>query len=127
MTASKGIRIIKYRMTRYAEQPPCRKCGNPARFHSKDKEGKVIRWRNVCWDCMKVVRLPKHRRYIFSKGSICERCSFVPEIIQQLDVNHKDGNHFNNDSKNLETLCANCHRYITFRDGYHNGSNYIIK
>jgi len=32
----------------------------------------------------------------------------------QLQVDHKDGNHSNNDKSNLQTLCANCHAYKTF-------------
>tara|TARA_Y100000004_G_C8831326_1_gene376318 strand:+ start:97 stop:495 length:399 start_codon:yes stop_codon:yes gene_type:complete len=31
----------------------------------------------------------------------------------QLQVDHIDGNHDNNDIKNLQTLCANCHAYKT--------------
>lgn len=127
MTASKGIRIVKYKIGDYLPQPPCVKCNSPARFHTKDKDGKVVRWRNYCWDCMKTTRLPKSKRYIFSKGGKCERCGFIPEIQQQLDVNHKDGNHSNNDIKNLETLCSNCHRFVTYRDGYHDGYKYILK
>jgi 5-methylcytosine-specific restriction endonuclease McrA len=36
-------------------------------------------------------------------------------IRQQLDVDHIDGNHRNNNPENLQTLCANCHRLKTFR------------
>lgn len=35
----------------------------------------------------------------------CNKC--------QLDVDHIDGNHDNNDISNLKTLCANCHRLKT--------------
>jgi 5-methylcytosine-specific restriction endonuclease McrA len=31
----------------------------------------------------------------------------------QLDVDHIDGDHDNNDPENLQTLCANCHRLKT--------------
>jgi 5-methylcytosine-specific restriction endonuclease McrA len=31
----------------------------------------------------------------------------------QLDVDHIDGNHANDDPSNLQTLCANCHRLKT--------------
>ena len=31
----------------------------------------------------------------------------------QLDIDHIDGNHSNNDESNLQTLCANCHRLKT--------------
>lgn len=49
----------------------------------------------------------------------CVRCGFVPEHMCQLDVDHIDGDHSNNDKDNLQTLCANCHRLKTFtnKDG----------
>jgi 5-methylcytosine-specific restriction endonuclease McrA len=53
----------------------------------------------------------KYRRH---KGSYCEKCGFIPEHKCQLDVDHIDGNHNNNNPENLQTLCANCHRLKTF-------------
>lgn len=44
----------------------------------------------------------------------CEKCGFVPEHTIQLDIDHIDGNNFNNDLSNLQTLCANCHRLKTY-------------
>jgi len=32
----------------------------------------------------------------------------------QLDIDHIDGDHTNEDPSNLQTLCANCHRYKTY-------------
>ena len=56
-----------------------------------------------------------YRRRIYRKKVMksCERCGFVAEHRCQLDVHHKDGDHKNHADENLETLCANCHRYIT--------------
>jgi hypothetical protein len=34
-----------------------------------------------------------------------------------LQVDHKDGNHLNNDYENLQTLCACCHNIKTFQNG----------
>ena len=48
----------------------------------------------------------------FLKDS-CEKCGFIPEHTCQLDVDHIDGNHYNNAEENLQTLCANCHRLKT--------------
>lgn len=53
------------------------------------------------------------------KGTVCARCGFIPEDLCQLDVDHIDGNHNNNDPANLQTLCANCHRLKTKRNGDH--------
>jgi hypothetical protein len=55
----------------------------------------------------------KRRKYRSHLGKLCERCGFIPEHKCQLDIHHKDGNHENGSVENLQTLCANCHRYIT--------------
>ena len=47
------------------------------------------------------------------KLDYCEHCGFLPKHPCQLDVDHIDGNHFNDDPSNLQTLCANCHRFKT--------------
>ena len=48
------------------------------------------------------------------KGALCERCGFIASNACQLDVHHIDGNHYNQESKNLMTLCSNCHRLEHF-------------
>ena len=58
-----------------------------------------------------------YRPYLAHKGSKCDRCGFMPEHEGQLDVDHIDGNHNNNDPNNLQTLCANCHRLKTITKG----------
>lgn len=56
--------------------------------------------------CVACYRKPYKSR----KGDKCEQCGFIPLHGCQLDVDHIDGNHKNDDPKNLRTLCANCHR-----------------
>ena len=51
--------------------------------------------------------------YKLHKGNSCSFCGFIPVHSCQLDVDHIDGNHKNNDPTNLQTLCANCHRLKT--------------
>lgn len=53
-----------------------------------------------------------HRQF---KQSQCETCGFAGHPCQ-LDVHHLDGNHRNNEPSNLQTLCANCHRLITWNE-----------
>ena len=55
------------------------------------------------------------------KGSMCEICGFIPVDLCQLDVDHVDGDHDNNDPTNLQTICANCHRLKTKlnKDGWY--------
>jgi len=50
------------------------------------------------------------------KKSFCEVCGFVAKNKCQLDVDHIDGNHENNEPSNLQTLCANCHRLKTWNN-----------
>ena len=57
----------------------------------------------------------KRRPYVIYKKAICEECGFIPIHSCQLDVDHMDGNHNNNDEFNLKTLCANCHRLKTLK------------
>lgn len=52
-----------------------------------------------------------YRKY---KKDKCEDCGFFATHSCQLDVDHIDGNHKNNNPFNLKTLCANCHRLKTF-------------
>lgn len=62
-------------------------------------------------------RLPTYeieKSYRSYKKNVCESCGFIPIHKCQLDVDHIDGNHSNNDPTNLQTLCANCHRLKTF-------------
>lgn len=59
-------------------------------------------------------------------------CTFTAPTAQQLEatgldgtfqgwlqVDHKDGNHTNNDPNNLQTLCACCHNIKTYQNGDH--------
>lgn len=71
-----------------------------------------------CKQATKDIRLGKlkHRRkpYIKFKKTYCENCKFVALHSCQLDIDHINGNHKDNDPSNLQTLCANCHRLKTF-------------
>ena len=50
-------------------------------------------------------------RIIYEQNESCNNCknSKWLGVKIPLELEHKDGNHFNNDRKNLEMLCPNCH------------------
>lgn len=51
------------------------------------------------------------KRIIYEQDSKCNRCDLSEWMGEKipLELEHKDGNHFNNDRDNLEILCPNCH------------------
>ena len=76
-------------------------------------------YQHHCKDCQKNFDRKPERRYkkrvqrspyIVHKKNYCEACGFIALDSCQLDVDHIDENHKNNDISNLRTLCANCHR-----------------
>lgn len=67
-----------------------------------DYKGKGYGYRSSCRKCFKY-RLKE-------KKENCEICGFKAMHPCQLDIHHKDHNHFNNAEDNQQTLCANCHR-----------------
>ena len=101
----------------------CLICGrNPVALSGKTSTGR-LRFKKRCEACIKrsrAIRLNVHRDLILRhKKSFCEECGFVAVNSCQLDVDHLDGNRENSDSKNLRTLCANCHRLKTVLNGDH--------
>lgn len=90
----------------------CSVCG-PVRIKLRDKKANTPNGRFKCWTVYK-----KHDKtylypYRVHKKDYCEHCGFQPVHKSQLDVDHIDGNKYNNDPSNLQTLCANCHRLKT--------------
>lgn len=73
-------------------------------FLRYDKNGNKT-YRDRCTSCKR-----KGRR---DKKDHCERCGFIPEDPCQLDVDHINMHPWDNESVNLQTLCANCHRLKT--------------
>lgn len=108
------------------DRPTCIEpgCHNLAKKgHLSVKDGRRL-YNKRCQGCAYEERgLPRSnsykykKPYLLYKGYVCIKCGFVPEHICQLDVDHIDGNHTNNDVSNLQTLCANCHRLKTHLNG----------
>ena len=91
-------------MARTASRPMC-ECGTPVRSKGRTISGLRL-WDRKCYRC----RWGTYTRY---KKDHCELCGFIAIHRVQLDVDHIDGDHTNNDIDNLQTLCANCHRLKT--------------
>lgn len=77
------------------------------------------KYKGMCTTCsFKVRGFPNQKyyrlRYLLDKKSYCENCGFIPTHSCQLDVDHIDGNHKNNNPSNHRTICANCHRLKTY-------------
>ena len=86
-------------------------CGALVRSKGRSEHGLQL-WDRQCWKC-------KENGYRTHKKDSCEMCGFVAIHAVQLDVDHIDGNHANNDVTNLMTLCANCHRLKTQMNNDH--------
>lgn len=89
----------------------CSICG-PVKLSTWTTGGKLQR---RCYNARRSDRGLGDRRYRTFKKDYCENSSCVAIIEDkcQLDVDHIDGNHKNDDPANLMTLCANCHRLKT--------------
>jgi len=85
----------------------CPHCG--IKFVQKVWMQKYCCRKHKCYYKTKACKSP----YVAHKKSKCDFCGFIPVDLCQLDVDHIDGNHDNNDPSNLQTLCANCHRLKT--------------
>ena len=90
----------------------CSVCG-PTKIKLRDRKRKNLRSRYKC----KTVYIKAYNKLIYPytvhKKDYCQHCNFKPVHISQLDVDHIDGDRWNNDPSNLQTLCANCHRLKT--------------
>lgn len=121
-------------------RPMCATCNkNPGRMKGRNAAG-IQRYTNLCSTCWKnrrrklgilpspnrkltreerrVQRLRTRKVYRKHLRESCERCGFTALFPCQLDVDHIDEDYTNNDPSNLQTLCANCHRLITYLRKY---------
>lgn len=84
----------------------------------KKSNGKYQALCSVCDSKRFNIKTTGIKAYQLHKKDICEKCGFIPEHVCQLDVDHIDGNHKNDDPSNLQTLCANCHRLKSYKESF---------
>lgn len=118
-------------------RPECKTCRKIEAATAYKKDPSKFLVRNARWALNNPVAAKKakieselnskpYRRF---KKNECEHCSFMAIDPCQLDVDHIDGNHSNNDPSNLQTLCANCHRLKTKvnKDGCYSSDRFKLK
>jgi hypothetical protein len=76
------------------------------------------RFAALCSQCNKR-EFMSHKSYQDARQKICAECGFEAKHICQMDIDHIDGDHQNNEPSNLRSLCACCHRLKTFEAREH--------
>ena len=96
-------------------------CGKPCSYVYLNNDG-TPKYRNFC---------NKHHRMktplLLTKKDYCEnidgrlgfQCTSTINSSSQLDLDHIDGDRYNNSHNNLQTLCKNCHASKTYKNGDH--------
>ncbi|NDF35795.1 MAG: HNH endonuclease [Nitrosopumilaceae archaeon] len=82
-------------------------CGRRARNAGLGPDG-LPRYGVLCKSC--------NSHNLRDKKNYCENCGFIPQIPQQIEIDHRDGNKRNNARENLWSLCCNCHRLKTVQN-----------
>ena len=103
--------------------PLCKECGQRPCKRRPKSDASHGKWHAKCTKCQgelqwiiaKRSMLDSYRQFKNGRNT-CETCGFIAQHPCQLDVDHKDGNHHNDEVANLQVLCANCHRLKTMRE-----------
>lgn len=113
-------------------------CNEPVVYSHKEKDGRP-RWRIHCSHCQKASYGKwEHRQGVHPyklgecsnvDGHLGFRCvmnwSLIPEWAKGMtEVDHKDGDHSNNNLDNLEELCPICHKLKGQLMGDYKGHRY---
>jgi hypothetical protein len=97
-------------------RPLCQECkSKPAAYNYR--RGDKVYYRKKCDACIRnssksTITTPAWQRAGYSKKKSCEMCGFTAQHPYQLDVYYVDANMNNNNTNNLQTVCANCNRLM---------------
>ena len=121
----------------FGKRPICSNCKNECQFMGKYRKDGSPLFRDVCQKCHKKRQAQKkgltitqwenqfhaYKKYrkVYCENAVgklagwlgftCTTNIVAPHL--QLDIDHLDGNPFNNDPDNLHTLCKTCHAIKT--------------
>ena len=99
------------------------------------KEQRIQIWKDTCYekykqellsaDCTTMCPDRLRNRIILEQNGKCNKCGLSEWLGEKLvlEIDHKDGNHQNNDRDNLEGLCPNCHSLTPTWRGRNKNSN----
>jgi hypothetical protein len=78
-------------------------------------------------DIEKMTHERARARVLLEDGNRCNKCGLVDWLGKEisLQLEHKDGNRFNNKRENLEILCPNCHSQTETHGGKNNKKDKI--
>jgi hypothetical protein len=95
----------------------CTVCG-PTAIQKQGEQHGHTRWRCRASERWRTSRRRRKRNRLIVKykDSQCSICGFMAERPCQLDLHRVDGNPQNHAAPNLQTVCANCHRLISWRE-----------
>jgi hypothetical protein len=103
--------------TKFREDKPlCKNCGKPVKrrpsqYCSCSCYGQSRRLKIVESDTKNIDPRLLKRHLLETRGHRCEVCGITEWMgrAAPLELDHKDGNPFNNDLSNLRLICPNCH------------------
>lgn len=94
-------------------------CGKPASYVKKNQDG-TKKYRNTCSKHHKMNIKMTKKDYCENKdGRLGFKCTTTVLGPYQLQLDHIDGNRYNDNPSNHQTLCACCHAYKTHIEKNH--------
>jgi hypothetical protein len=97
----------------------CAVCGPDVRVKKSYKKKSTQKQHYRCYHKYYVTKIHIERPWQFHKKEYCETCGFEAVHECQLTVDHIDGNRYNNEISNWQTLCHNCHALKSWQNKDH--------